>query len=375
MTPATDLPRSRYVMIGGFLGAGKTTSTLKFAEWLVAQGRRVGLITNDQGGGLVDTALATAHQMPVQEITGGCFCCRFNSLVEAAEVLVRDTAPDVLIAEPVGSCTDLVATVSLPLEQIYGDRFTVAPVSVVVDPLRAERVFGLAPASLSEHVCYIYQKQLEEAEIIVINKVDLVDQPRLERLRNALAAAAPRAVIHACSAREGSGLEPWFTEMRDGLSEATAIAEIDYDEYAYGESLLGWLNAEVRIGKADADEYDGTALLVEILTEIRETLARAGHEVAHMKGTLSVEGDPFELAAANLVRSQDEPAVSHRLAEPVDIGRLLLNLRAEAAPADLEAAVRAALDSVAARLPCTILHIEHFRPGRPVPTHRLVARG
>lgn len=375
MTPATDLPRSRYVMIGGFLGAGKTTSTLKFAEWLVAQGRRVGLITNDQGGGLVDTALATAHQMPVQEITGGCFCCRFNSLVEAAEALVHDTAPDVLIAEPVGSCTDLVATVSLPLEQIYGDRFTVAPVSVVVDPLRAERVFGLAPASLSEHVCYIYQKQLEEAEIIVINKVDLVDQPRLERLRNALAAAAPRAVIHACSAREGSGLEPWFTEMRDGVSQATAIAEIDYDEYAYGESLLGWLNAEVRIGEADADEYDGTALLVEILTEVRETLARAGHEVAHMKGTLSVEGDPFELAAANLVRSQDEPAVSHRLAEPVDIGRLLLNLRAEAAPADLEAAVRAALDSVAARLPCTILHIEHFRPGRPVPTHRLVARG
>ncbi len=375
MTPATDLPRSRYVMIGGFLGAGKTTSTLKFAEWLVAQGRRVGLITNDQGGGLVDTALATAHQMPVQEITGGCFCCRFNSLVEAAEALVHDTAPDVLIAEPVGSCTDLVATVSLPLEQIYGDRFTVAPVSVVVDPLRAEQVFGLAPASLSEHVCYIYQKQLEEAEIIVINKVDLVDQPRLERLRNALAAAAPRAVIHACSAREGSGLEPWFTEMRDGLSEATAIAEIDYDEYAHGESLLGWLNAEVRIGEADADEYDGTALLVEILTEVREALARAGHEVAHMKGTLSVEGDPFELAAANLVRSQDEPAVSHRLAEPVDIGRLLLNLRAEAAPADLEAAVRAALDSVAARLPCTILHIEHFRPGRPVPTHRLVARG
>jgi G3E family GTPase len=375
MTPATDLPRSRYVMIGGFLGAGKTTSTLKFAEWLVAQGRRVGLITNDQGGGLVDTALATAHQMPVQEITGGCFCCRFNSLVEAAEALVHDTAPDVLIAEPVGSCTDLVATVSLPLEQIYGDRFTVAPVSVVVDPLRAERVFGLAPASLSEHVCYIYQKQLEEAEIIVINKVDLVDQPRLERLRNALAAAAPRAVIHACSAREGSGLEPWFTEMRDGVSQATAIAEIDYDEYAYGESLLGWLNAEVRIGEADSDEYDGTALLVEILTEVRETLARAGHEVAHMKGTLSVEGDPFELAAANLVRSQDEPAVSHRLAEPVDIGRLLLNLRAEAAPADLEAAVRAALDSVAARLPCTILHIEHFRPGRPVPTHRLVARG
>lgn len=374
MHSAAKPPSARYVMIGGFLGAGKTTSILRFADWLSAHGVRVGLITNDQGGGLVDTALANAHRMPVEEIVGGCFCCRFNSLVEAADALVRDTAPDVLIAEPVGSCTDLVATVSLPLEQIYGDRFTVAPVSVVVDPLRAERVLGLAPASLSEHVCYIYRKQLEEAEIVVINKCDLVDRPRIDRLREAIATVAPRATIHECSAREGSGLEPWFVEMRDGLSQAAAIAEIDYDEYAYGESLLGWLNAEVRVGAADDEEYDGTALLVEILTAVRESLARAGHEVAHMKGTLSIEGDPYELAAANLVRTQDVPAVSHRLAEPVDIGRLLLNLRAEAAPADLEVAVRAALDGIAARLPCEILHIEHFRPGRPVPTHRLAGR-
>ncbi len=374
MQLAEDHAKARYVMIGGFLGAGKTTSILKFAEWLTARGLRVGLITNDQGGGLVDTTLVSARRMPVEEIVGGCFCCRFNSLVEAADSLMRDTAPDVLIAEPVGSCTDLVATVSLPLEQIYGDRFTVAPVTAVVDPLRAERVLGLAPASLSEHVCYIYRKQLEEAEIIVINKSDLVDPPRLGRLRQAIAAVAPQAVIHACSARDGTGLDPWFETLQAGASQASAIAEIDYDEYAYGESLLGWLNAEVRIGAADAAEFDGTGLLVEILSRVRETLAQSGHEVAHMKGTLSVEGDPFELAAANLVRTEEEPAVSHRLAETVDIGRLLLNLRAEAAPEDLESAVRLTLDAIAARLPCTILHIEHFRPGRPVPTHRLTAR-
>ncbi|MFM7034672.1 MAG: GTP-binding protein, partial [Planctomycetia bacterium] len=149
MLPNEEHSKVRYVMIGGFLGAGKTTSILRFAEWLSARGLRVGLVTNDQGGGLVDTALAAARRLPVEEIAGGCFCCRFNSLVEAADALLRDTAPDVLLAEPVGSCTDLVATVSLPLEQIYGDRFTVAPVSVVVDPLRAERVLGLAAASLS----------------------------------------------------------------------------------------------------------------------------------------------------------------------------------------------------------------------------------
>jgi Ni2+-binding GTPase involved in maturation of urease and hydrogenase len=366
--------RARYVMIGGFLGAGKTTSILRLAEWLTERGLRVGLITNDQGGGLVDTALAAAHRMPVEEIVGGCFCCRFTSLVEAAEALVQENAPDVLVAEPVGSCTDLVATVTLPLEQIYGERFVVAPMSVVVDPLRAERVLGLAEARLSEHVGYIYRKQLEEAEIIVVNKCDLVDAPRRERLRAALAAVNPRAEILECSARDGSGLEPWFGRLLAGTTAAAAIAEIDYDRYALGESLLGWLNAEIRIGAADADEFDGNTLLAAILADIRGRLAADGREIAHLKGTLSVEGDPYELAAANIVRSADAAVASHRLAEPVDVGRLLVNLRAEADPAELERAVRAAVTACVAGRPHEILHLEHFRPGRPVPTHRIAAR-
>lgn len=367
-------PNARYVMIGGFLGAGKTTSILRFAEWLTGRGLRVGLVTNDQGGGLVDTALANAHGMPVEEIVGGCFCCRFTSLVEAAESLVRETAPDVLIAEPVGSCTDLVATVSLPLEKLYGDRFAVAPMSVVVDPLRAERVLGLAEARLSEHVGYIYRKQLEEAEIVVINKCDLVDRPRRDRLRAALAAVAPQAAVFECSAREGTGLEGWFEALLSGKSRAAAIAEIDYDRYAHGESLLGWLNAEVRIGAEEAAEFDGNALLVEIMAAVRAGLERSGHEIAHLKATLAIEGDPYELAAANLVRTDGDPALSHRLTEPIDIGRLLVNLRAEADPELLERCVRGAIEMVCGELPREVLHIEHFRPGRPVPTHRIPAR-
>jgi Ni2+-binding GTPase involved in maturation of urease and hydrogenase len=374
MQVAEGQAAARYVMIGGFLGAGKTTSILRFAEWLTERGLKVGLVTNDQGGSLVDTALAAARKLPVEEIVGGCFCCRFNSLVEAADALVDAAAPDVLIAEPVGSCTDLVATVSLPLEQIYGDRFAVAPVSVVVDPLRAERVLGLAEASLSEHVCYIYRKQLEEAEIIVINKADLVDSDRLNRLKNALAEVAPAATLQICSARDNTGLEPWFEAMLTGRSQAAAIADIDYDEYAYGESLLGWLNAEVVIGSADSDEFDGTALLVDLMQRIRQSLDELGHEIAHMKATLSVEGDPYELAAANLVRTADVPAVSHRLAEPVDIGRTLINLRAEASPEALKAAVEMSLDALRVDRPCEIIHLEHFRPGKPVPTHRIAAR-
>src|SRR4029077_4523441 len=144
-----------YIMVGGFLGAGKTTAMLRLPQHPTARGRRrggvtqhkstgprggrVGLITNDQSHGLVDTSIVTARGYPVQEITGGCFCCRFTSLTAAADRLARDARPDVFLAEPVGSCTDLRATVQYPLRRLYGDDYRVAPLSVLVDPLRTER--------------------------------------------------------------------------------------------------------------------------------------------------------------------------------------------------------------------------------------------
>ena len=167
---------ARYVMIGGFLGAGKTTAIDRFAGELSRRGMRVGLITNDQSAGLVDTALLRSHGFAVEEITGGCFCCRFGSLREAADELTRQTRPEVFLAEPVGSCTDLLATVSYPLRRLYGDRFRIAPLSVLVDPIRAARILGLVEGrSFSPKVVYVYRKQLEEAEFIVLNKCDQLE--------------------------------------------------------------------------------------------------------------------------------------------------------------------------------------------------------
>src|SRR5262245_24182990 len=117
--------KARYIMIGGFLGAGKTTAVGKLAKHLRDKRLKVGLITNDQGRNLVDTAMLRSQGFATEEIPGGCFCCRFNSLVEAAHKLTADLHPEVFIAEPVGSCTDLVATVTYPLRRLYGANFTV----------------------------------------------------------------------------------------------------------------------------------------------------------------------------------------------------------------------------------------------------------
>ena len=58
---------AEYVMVGGFLGAGETTALLRLAEHFTSQSRRVGLITNDQSQGLVDTSIVNGRGYPVEE--------------------------------------------------------------------------------------------------------------------------------------------------------------------------------------------------------------------------------------------------------------------------------------------------------------------
>ena len=322
------MPKARYIMVGGFLGAGKTTAILKAAQLLRARGLRVGLITNDQSYGLVDTALLGSHGFAVEEITGGCFCCKFKSLVEASEKLSAQSRPDTFIAEPVGSCTDLKATVDYPLRRMYGDDFQIAPLSVLVDPVRAMRILGLEEGtSFSRKVVYIYRKQLEEAEVIVVNKADLLPPERLEALTAALKREFPLARVHVMSARGGEGLEQWVGLITAASPRLAGAMEVDYDTYAEGEALLGWLNATASLQSA-GEAFDGNALLAGLATSLQASLREQGTEIAHLKMTLTPDEDGGDIAVANLVRADGRPELSHTLREPLESGQLILNLRA-----------------------------------------------
>ncbi len=359
-------------MIGGFLGAGKTTAILRLAEQLRAAGKRVGLITNDQSYGLVDTQLLGAHSFPVEEITGGCFCCKFDSLVAAAERLTSASLPDVFLAEPVGSCTDLKATVDYPLRRMYGDHYTVAAYSVLLDPLRAARVLGLEPGkSFSEKVLYIYGKQLEEADLLVINKVDLLTPEQLDRLTEALASRYPQARIHAISARDNTGIGDWLDDLTGAAATTTTAMEVDYDVYADGEALLGWVNGQFQI--AGEREFDGNQYVLSLAAGLQSELKSQGMAIAHLKMTL-VPDQGNDLAVANAVSNESAPEFSHRLQELLTAGKLTLNLRAEGAPENLRRAVGDVLRRLQTEGLVNVqeLHLESFRPGRPTPTHRFV---
>ena len=365
--------QARYIMIGGFLGAGKTTSVARLGAWLREKGLRVGLITNDQGRELVDTATLRAQGFATEEIMGGCFCCRFNSLTEAASRLTEASQPDVFIAEPVGSCTDLVATVSYPLRRMYGEDFAIAPLSVVVDPVRASRIFGLENGGkFSEKIIYIYQKQLEEADFIIINKTDLVPADQLARLRAELEKRYPESKVFQVSSRNGEGLDPWFDQVLNSSQSSRQAMAVDYDLYAEGEALLGWFNCTVKL--SSRKYFDTSKVLIQLATAIQAVLQQEGAEVAHLKMTLNPDEDLGDIAVVNLVRNDFIPELSQQLPEPIESGELIINLRAEADPGLLNTAVNRALLAVVDKHPSLFArmeHCEHFRPGKPQPTHRL----
>ncbi len=365
--------RAQYMMIGGFLGAGKTTAVAALAQRLSAKGRRVGLITNDQGQELVDTAMLRSKGFATEEIPGGCFCCRFNSLVDAADRLTESNRPEVFIAEPVGSCTDLVATVTYPLRRMYGDQFKIAPLSVLVDPVRALRIFGLQPGgTFSPKVVYIYKKQLEEADIIVVSKSELVAPDRLAELKAAISAEFPHAEVLSVSIRTGEGVDEWFSKVEEGEQVERRSMVVDYVEYAEGEALLGWLNATVIC--SPAQEFDANAFLKAFAGAIQANLQRSGVEIAHLKMTFSPDAGLGDIAVVNLVRSDFVPELAIRLEQPAGSGQVIVNLRAEGAPELLASALKEALPVALEScqgLGGELEHLEHFRPGKPVPTHRI----
>jgi len=365
--------KTRYVMIGGFLGAGKTTAVEKLGLHLQKRGLRVGLITNDQGKDLVDTTTLRSRGFAIEEIQGGCFCCQFDSLAEAASRLRDTSEPDVLIAEPVGSCTDLIATVSYPLRRLFGDRFSFAPLSVLVDPIRAARVFGLETGGkFSDKVAYIYKKQIEEADLLVINKSDLISASRLARLTDMLAEHARHATVLSASARTGAGLDEWFDRIMRAELSNREVMSVDYNIYAEGEALLAWLNCTVRL--SSVRYFDAGKVLTDLATCMQSILQQEGAEVAHLKITLTPSHDAGEIAAINLVRNDHVPEVGHSLSEPVQSGELILNLRAEADPEVLHSAATRALLALMEKSPdlfARMEHCEHFRPSKPLPTHRI----
>lgn len=359
-----------FIPLTGFLGAGKTTTMTTAALALQERGHRVAVITNDQGVELVDTTLVRSKVDSVAEVTGGCFCCRFEDLVEAVVGLVASDGVDTVIAEAVGSCTDLQATVVRPLRRYYGARMVVAPLTTVVDPLR-HRAFRRAAerGEPESDLSYLFRQQLSEADVIAVNKLDIIPAQEADAVTAGLREQYGHATVLGYSAATGQAVDDLLDAWEAPAGNQAVRLDIDYDRYAAAEAQLAWMNQEIELTAERG--FDPTAWAHAVLERL--SAWAAGHDAVIGHAKLTVETGDGGLAKLSLTEAGARPVVDRVADATAATCRAVVNARVACEPEALDHAVtdavRAADEHTGAVSSATTP--VSFKPSYPRPVHRL----
>jgi len=338
-------------VVGGFLGSGKTTLILTAARLLERRGLRCAVILNDQGEELVDTRHAGRHGLRAGEVTGGCFCCRFSALSSAIETM-RSFEPDVIFAEPVGSCADISATVLNPLREEF-DRYRLAPFTVLVDPAAAD---ALLREDADPDLAFLFRKQLEEADLVCMTKADL--RPESPVL--------PGVETRQLSAITGRGVQEWLDEILFGSLPAGArLLDIDYSRYAQAEAMLAWLNLSFVF--APSSPLSPALVIGPFLDRLDQELTAASVPIVHLK---IFDASPEGWLKAAICANGAEPAVDGDLAaSPASRHEVLLNLRAKGDPGQIRRIAEDQLSSLSGQI--SEVRLDCFSPAPPRPERRV----
>jgi len=208
--------------------------------------------------------------------------------------------------------------------------------------------------------------QLEEADLIVISKSDLLSVERRDALIAKTEARFSQARVRMLSAMTGKGVDAWLDEVMSGGSAGTHIAEVDYDVYAAGEAALGWLNAKIALSARDADA-DWTAFCHALVERLRREFHKVNAAVGHVKAALTAAAGT---CLVNLTHTDGDASLRGDAGRS-DHAELILNARVEMDPEALERMVRLALQETARdALTTEVRDLRCFRPAPPNPTHR-----
>lgn len=184
----------KLLVLGGFLGSGKTTVLIDLARHIIEDSDKrtpVAIIENEVGEVGVDDKILRADGYNVREMFSGCACCTLQAeLPVAVKSIEEDLDPEWGILEPTGLA--IPASIKKTIEDYLGIE---VHVSAVVDAKRWRR--------MRKPLEQLLVSQTEIAEVILVNKVDLVDQDEVEYVIGDLRALNPDAEIVPVCARDG----------------------------------------------------------------------------------------------------------------------------------------------------------------------------
>ena len=354
----------KLALIGGFLGSGKTTAIVKACHQLIGSGEKVAVITNDQGDQQVDTALIRSLGLPSEEVINGCFCCNYAQLDTHIDELSARVRPSIIFAESVGSCTDLAATIAKPMSRLKPDIKSV--ITIFAD---AELLLSFVEGRslfVNESIRYIYQNQLKEAELLVVNKIDLLTSDELLKVKTFVDSQYPEKSIFYHSSWNDRDIATWLRSVDQfTLTKERTSLDIDYDIYANGEAALSWLDRRIVLRSASGNAvFITTKVIGAIFDAIQQRRLPIGHLKFFIKS--GTESDKVSFTS-----SSTSSNVTLEVTES-DTLEILINARIEAASADLGQLIARVFQQSQATYGCEILTERSalFTPGYPKPTYR-----
>ena len=355
-------------IVGGFLGSGKTTAIITATRYLISQGKKIGVVTNDMGSNLVDTAFFQNKNIHTVEIARGCFRCSFGELAQKLSQLQDTEKPDIVFAESVGSCGDLVATVIKPLFNLKWSKTPPTSFTVFSDSQLLLYYLRGVELPFSEPIVYLFEKQIEEAGLLILNKVDLLNPEQKTELKDRVNKAYPEKVIHFQTSTRIEDVVGWLDILEKSPDRLPSKSiQIDYEQYGQGEMRLAWMNQELSIV---SPVIPIGSLLIKFIGTLLQKLREQNSAICHLKFMVATPENTVKISLSTIEQAgwQEELRGLRGSA-----ARLLINARIEIKAEDLEAIVNDILRDLSKEPGIVIEEIDEdsFQPNFPRIVHRI----
>ncbi len=285
----------KVIVIGGFLGSGKTTTLRNLGKYLVGNGHKVAIIVNEIGEVGVDGEAIEGSGLISKELTSGCICCTLRISMEyTLQTLVDEYDPDVVIIEPTGIAFPMQIKEHLSLMDVKDLSF--APVVSLVDASRLTMEINQVPVFIAN--------QIKESEIVCINKIDVVDAGTVAFVTKTVSELNPKALIIQMSARNMDDRFHMFMELLTGESQAEYTGS---DMNSIEMSGVGSYSGEYIITGETIPDDRAVPMMKAILSEIKTGLQAINPDfIGHVKLS-SRFGD--SLIKASLTSAREDPFV------------------------------------------------------------------
>ena len=330
----------KFAVFSGFLGSGKTSTMMALTQYYTEHHGKAAMISNDLGGqGLADHRLAKLQGCNASEITGECICFCHEALLERLNSFY-DAGCELVVSDIPGFGVGALEHVYHGMEADYPGQLELAPFTVLVEP----RTVVLLREGRGDDMAHILHAQLLEADLIVLNKCDLLTGEDKAGAIAWLSAAYPQARVIGISAIKEDGLEELSQALIHGKASMRHPA-IDYEDadlqHAMGELSEYYLQYRAEVC---CNDFDGNAYLLDLAERIQADSKRAGWEIPHLKLLAwEPEGD---YGKVDLLGTDRPVETFHSFARPCKDLAVVLNTTAVCPDRKLEEILLAAVKEI-----------------------------